>query len=616
MNVAIFSDTARPQINGVANSVDTLSKALRERGHQVYVISPVESEFVDIVLPSIKLTNFYDYNLSTFYDAKSLSLLKEKAIDIVHIHTEFGAGLFGRYFASQNNLPVVYTYHTLYQDYGNYLKNFHLDFLSEFYLPSINFLVKKFIENVTMIVVPSLKTKKVLSEITDNQRIKLLPTAIKLDKFKVVDNLKLLKLRQDLHLSDDRTFVYIGRIAKEKNLEMVIEAFNQIKEDYNFLIVGVGPMLEELKASNTNPKIKFIGGVDNSQIAYYYHLADAFISASTSETQGLTFIEAIAANKFLFLKDVELIEQLFTNLNYQAFNSVADLKIKLIEYLNNSNYLELVKDYQNHLVDYDFNIYGEKMEKIYLESINDYLIEKVVYQDNQVKIVINQKEYLIELDDYDQNKSQLFEGNKINFDLFTQINKADCFNKVYQKYLKLIAKKFYTVSSLTKELQKEYSDYLPILNKLLKTNYLDDNYYLEVLITNYQNQLLSKKALYQKLLQKGFETEQIENHQLYIDYPQDEIFKLKLDKLTKRYQDLAYNKAKSKIIEQLYLNGFSYQDFDLEYDATKEREKLEQAFDKYYYLYLNKESLIKKLKNLGFDYFQILELWEERNDQS
>ena len=134
MRIGLFSDTYPPYINGVSTSVNMLKIALEKLGHEVFVIT-VNDKLLDysfeeddhvIRVPGIK-TGIYDYRLTSAYPLKIIKKIKSMNLDIVHVHTEFSIGSFGRIIAKQFNIPIVATYHTYYEDYLYYINKGFFD---------------------------------------------------------------------------------------------------------------------------------------------------------------------------------------------------------------------------------------------------------------------------------------------------------------------------------------------------------------------------------------------------------------------------------------------------------------------------------------------------------
>lgn len=310
MRIGLFTDTYPPYINGVSTSVCMLKHALEKKGHQVFVVTvnndslkyKLEENDTVIRIPGIPI-GIYDYRLTGVYPLRAINIIKKWKLDVIHSHTEFGIGTFARILAKQLNIPLVHTYHTLYEDYVHYITHGYFDKSS-----------KKIAEYLTLfycdktaneLIVPTKKIYDLFKEKYEVDRnIHIVPTGIEIDRFfkENVDKKKVTELKKKLLLlKDDFVIVFVGRIAQEKNIVFLIEAQKEICKKYNnikLIIIGDGPDSEEYKQLVKKYKLEeniiFTGKVPWEEVPCYYQLADIFATASTSETQGLTVIEAMA----------------------------------------------------------------------------------------------------------------------------------------------------------------------------------------------------------------------------------------------------------------------------------------------------------------------------------
>ena len=143
MRIGLFSDTYTPDINGVVSSIVTLQKELEKRGHEVFVITnhkallSTQREGNVLRLPGLELKWLYGYKLTTPYHFSAKDEIRKMNLDVIHVHTEFGVGMFARIVAKYLNIPVVSTYHTMYEDYTHYINRFAID--------EVDVLSKKFV---------------------------------------------------------------------------------------------------------------------------------------------------------------------------------------------------------------------------------------------------------------------------------------------------------------------------------------------------------------------------------------------------------------------------------------------------------------------------------------
>ena len=311
MRIGLFTDTYPPFINGVSTSVYMLKKALEKEGHTVYVVtlnnSSLHYQFEDndtvIKIPGLPI-GFYDYRVTTIYPVRALNTIRKWKLDVIHSHTEFSVGTFARIIARQYNIPLVHTYHTMYEDYTHYITKGYfnnsskkiVEYLSKFYCDM----------TANELIVPTKKTYDLFKQKYDvNKNIHIIPTGIEIDRFfeENIDQKKLEKLRKKLKIENNSfNIIYVGRLAEEKNVDLLLEAHKDIikkASNVNLIIVGDGPDIDKYKKKAKDLKIDknviFTGKVPWEEVPYYYHLGKVFATASTSETQGLTVIEAMSA---------------------------------------------------------------------------------------------------------------------------------------------------------------------------------------------------------------------------------------------------------------------------------------------------------------------------------
>ena len=317
MIIGIFTDTYYPDLNGVATATKTLRDVLISHGHQVIIITTglkgqKKFSFEDGIMriPGASLKFLYDYRMSFWFNRDAYQALKKIPFDLFHIQQEFGVSIFGRICAKLFDVPLVYTYHTSYADYSNYVS--HTKVSERYTKKVIVTLVKKILSMKGEIITPSLKTRKILLSYGVTRYINVVPNAIDFSSYgKEKDEEREKWFRKELGIEGKRILLYLGRVAKEKNIEELMRGFNGYKLRYNdmksiLLIVGSGPDMERLIAIKETLSFKddiyFLGKVPHEDTMFYYQIADAFLSASLSETQGLTYSEAIASSCLVLAK--------------------------------------------------------------------------------------------------------------------------------------------------------------------------------------------------------------------------------------------------------------------------------------------------------------------------
>lgn len=360
MRIGLFTDTYPPFINGVSTSIVMLKRALEKAGHDVFVIT-VNNEKMTyrhdpeenvIRIPGIPI-GIYDYRLTSIYSIKALNQIRKWKLDVIHSHTEFGIGTFSRIIAKQLNIPVVHTYHTMYEDYIHYLTKGYFDGASK---KVVEYLTKFYCDiTIDELIVPTKKTYDLFKSNYQVERsVHIIPTGIEVEKFYIeqFDKKELKELRKSLGIKEnDFVILYVGRLGKEKNVEFLIDAHKNIVKNYpsaKLLIIGDGP--DEKKYKNQVAKLKltnniiFTGKIPWDEVPKYYASSNVFATASNTETQGLTVIEAHAASlPVIALSDESFKDVVIPNLNGYLFKNKREY-ISSIEMLIKNP--EIVKRFQ------------------------------------------------------------------------------------------------------------------------------------------------------------------------------------------------------------------------------------------------------------------------------
>ncbi len=403
MRIGIFSDTYTPFINGVSTSIVCLKKALEKKGHEVYVVtvnnekmgySYDEKERV-MRIPALK-AGIYDYRLSMIYSFKAKKKIKELNLDVIHSQTEFGIGTFARLVAMELDIPIVHTYHTLYEEYLNsltknkikYMVNGFVEYLAEYYCDS----------SIGELIVPTAKTKEIFKKQYKFKReVHVIPNGIDLDKFSIenINKKELEKIKKQYGIKDtDFVIMYVGRLGPEKNIPFLARAQKQIVKKHKnckLVIVGEGPMKNELEkiTSSIRENVIFTGKIPQSDIQYYYRLADVFATASKFETQGLTVIEALASGVCaLCILDDSFKDALIDNVNGNFFETEKEY-IDLVDKLMTDE--KLLNKYKKNAIktanEHSYLTFGDKVLEVYELAIKNNKEKTTRYMDRFKKKV-------------------------------------------------------------------------------------------------------------------------------------------------------------------------------------------------------------------------------------
>lgn len=374
MNVGIFTDCYLPQINGVITSIVTLKEELEAKGHQVTIITTTTGEKIKtdtegiIRLPSVTFLPCKTFRVASLYNRKAYNQIKKLDLDILHTHTEFSVGLFGRYCAKRLKVPHLHTYHTLYENYVHYISP---ELTAPLAKKLVGHYTKFFTKNTKAIIAPTSKTSGILMNYGVKTSPSIIPTGV---TFNAKKSTSTKGLRLKYGLQDNETiFLSLGRVAKEKNIDFLICTLPQIPKDYAYrlLIVGDGPyrkdLMELAKELNVEDRIVFVGAVPYTEVGTYYQLADFFINCSLSETQGLTTFEAMNMSLPVIARNDECLEDVLIHEQNGLKFATREELLEILEGVFNTQYnLEKMVENAHYTCDlFSALHFGEKVESLY-----------------------------------------------------------------------------------------------------------------------------------------------------------------------------------------------------------------------------------------------------------
>lgn len=393
MRVGIFTESYPPLVNGVSTSILMLEHALTKLGHEVFIIT-VSDNKKDYVLennghilrlPSVNLANCYDYKMTSVYPIKAVNMIKKMNLDVIHSNVEFTVGIFARVVSEQLSIPLVHTYHTNWEDYTHYITK-NKKILDDICKKLLKYLVVFFEDKtVTELIVPSNKIYNLFKDkYKFTKNIHIIQTGIETSKFyKENFNQKdINSLKKKLGIKKkDFVVMTVSRLAKEKSVDRIINNHKELVKKYSnmkLLIVGDGPDIDKLKdeakSLGVSDSVIFTGKVPLSDIPIYYQLGNVFVTASKSETQGLTVVEAISSSlPIVAVKDDSFVNSVIEDFNGFVFTD--DEK-----YINSISKLYEDKDLYNRLsnqsrllsADFSSEYFALKVLKVYETAIENY----------------------------------------------------------------------------------------------------------------------------------------------------------------------------------------------------------------------------------------------------
>ncbi|WP_075881618.1 glycosyltransferase [Vreelandella massiliensis] len=307
LKVAMFTNNYLPFIGGVPISIARLTRGLTALGSRVLVVAPRypqqtdEAEETDVLrlAPLLPLGRHKEFRLANIFSWRLLKRVRGFAPQVIHVHHPFWIGRAGQLLGRLLRVPVVYTYHTRLEHYAHYVP-----------LPGPLFrnlishaLVKRFANGCDAVIVPTSSAEEYLRIIGVKQPIFIQPTGIEYARFAAADSAALDTLRKRYRLEGKRVLVSISRLSKEKNIDFMLDGLALLRDntphDFHLLLLGEGHDRDRLQARiealDLGEHVTLVGAVPPNEVACYCHLAELFVFASRSETQGMVVLEAMAA---------------------------------------------------------------------------------------------------------------------------------------------------------------------------------------------------------------------------------------------------------------------------------------------------------------------------------
>jgi 1,2-diacylglycerol 3-alpha-glucosyltransferase len=644
MRIGLFTDTYSPDINGVVSSIVTLQEGLLELGHEVFVITThaklISTKFENNVLrlPGIEIKKIYGYVLTTPAHFVAFNHVKSMNLDVIHVHTEFGVGIFGHIIGSMLKLPIVSTYHTTYEDYTHYVNIFNSKTVERLAKKTVMKLSRLYGSHCMAIVSPSDKTKEMLERYQIETPIHVIPTGLNLDKFKKVYTKEEKKaFRTKIGAPEDSFIItYVGRIAKEKSIDVVIDGMRElvnINQQVKFLVVGAGPELEELQfqceRAKLNDVVVFYGKVPNQMVAEIYGLSDMFVSASLTETQGLTFIEALASGLPVFARKDDVLEGLvFDNDTGFYFDSAKEfaLKVDAFTRISEEERNRIQKNAYQVVEKFDRLSFAKKVTETYELAMkryfSTYYIEDIVIRNDisEVELISKFEKSKMKIFPEIVRQLKLKKGSIVSKDTYQRFEEEQKVVDAFEKCVRKIAFKDRT--------RKEMFDFLhqlgelnatqmnAIISKLESYGYIDDVRYTTSMIMNFQSLLVGQNKIIKSLQDKGIPYEMILKV-LSEETRQNEFERASMfaEKTKSSLHDMPLLAKKSKIRNRLISRGFESSlatevvnqlDYDMDEteefiicqnEAMKLKEKLaKKDLDPY----KARQTLLRQLVNKGF----------------
>ena len=353
MKISMFTNTYLPHVGGVARSVSTFVEDLRRQGHLVQVIAPSfpehnpgKEEYV-VRLPAIQNFNGSDFSVKLPLPGTIDEEIADFSPDIIHSHHPFLLGDSAVRVSRSLELPLVFTHHTLYEQYTHYVP---LD--SELLKRFVKDLATQYANLCNYVIAPSSAVKTLLLKRGVQSSIGVLPTGINLSFFNSGDGKKF----RQIHGIDEQIQVigHLGRLAPEKNLLFLARGVADAVEQFpnaRFMVAGEGSAREDIvrvfEELNLKKSLLMVGNITGRDLADCYAAMDVFVFASKSETQGLVLAEALAASVPVIALSAsgvdDVIENRVNGILLEAQSSQNDFTVALVDLLKDGERLQSLK---------------------------------------------------------------------------------------------------------------------------------------------------------------------------------------------------------------------------------------------------------------------------------
>lgn len=380
MKILITTDWNLTDINGVAVSVTNLYNQLNIMGHDVKILTLSKTVYSHkdgnkYYIKSIPFNVYPNVRISFLLFDELFDELVEWRPDVIHSQCEFFTYTYAKIIAKRSNAPIVHTYHTMYEDYSEYLK-----IRKELGKYIVAFISKNRLRDATIVIAPTNKVRNKLKDYEILKEIKVIPSGIDLSVYDFqISEFDKGELKVKYRVPEDKKILlYLGRIGREKNITELLEYFKiliQKRNDTILMIVGGGPfereIKEKIKVLELEDFVIMTGMATPKQVPLFYKLGDIFVSASQSETQGLTYIEAMSNGLPQVCKYDDCLEDvLIDGYNGFFFEDSNDFMEKIFKLLDN---VDLYRQMSNNAFDkshaFSKEIFAESVLNVYKLAI-------------------------------------------------------------------------------------------------------------------------------------------------------------------------------------------------------------------------------------------------------
>lgn len=375
MRIALFTETYLPYINGVVTHVKLLKEGLEKLGHTVLVVTAdanTHHHYVEngiLHCPAATMKKFYSYSVAPPISRTRLKFIEKFNPDIIHIHNEFGIGISGFSAAKKLRVPLVYTLHTMYDDYLYYV-------VPSRFVNATKRISHKYFkllgEKAQALTGPSKKCEEYFRMAGVTKPVHIIPNAVELDSF-MPENISeddKTSFKKQYNIPENETLAcFVGRLGREKSVDVLLDYWSKSiskNDNIHLIVIGDGPVKDELveqaKSLGIDDMVTFTGAVLHPQLPPYLAACDIYITASLSDTNSISMLEGMATglpvlqrmdelnkdqvvngkNGFVFNTPDEMAKEL-RNIRNMSQQELTELKKTVTESVRGSGAVDLAK---------------------------------------------------------------------------------------------------------------------------------------------------------------------------------------------------------------------------------------------------------------------------------
>lgn len=305
MKIAMFTDSYHPAKDGVVNSILLTKRGLERLGHEVFIFAPEPWDKADregdvYYFRSTAFKSYPGYTVP-IYPTNKCEILSKLNVDLIHTHGLLFMGVRSMFAARALVKPVVVTFHTMVTEAAQYYARLPIP---EWMTNRLFWIyLRQLLERADAVVAPTEAIRQeLLKYAPDMRRVDVIPTGVDCERFTPHNDGSM--VRQKYGLNGEKVLMHVGRVAREKNIGLLLDGFSLLADDEpdaRLMIVGEGPAkkhyMQSAREKGLEGQVIFTGFVPDSELAQFYAACDAFTIASKFETQGLAALEAMATGK-------------------------------------------------------------------------------------------------------------------------------------------------------------------------------------------------------------------------------------------------------------------------------------------------------------------------------